>query len=204
MFAILHAFLLWHEVWRGGKVRLACDNLSVVDAINKHSIKGPVIVPLQWIFLIAAVYDIQILPFWIPSEENMVADAASHYDYKKLANLGLQASHNLPQPSLLRQKLHSFFTTPSLRILNEDTAKSSELTSPSIDNTVTLSTHLPLKRHHTGLLKSCLPSNLQLRNPTLASSNPSMSRRECQLLHSKTHVSTSSFKMENRFMEKVP
>jgi len=47
MFAILHAFLLWHEVWRGGKVRLACDNSSVVDAINKHSIKGPAIVPLQ-------------------------------------------------------------------------------------------------------------------------------------------------------------
>src|SRR5216110_1829745 len=60
MFTILHAFLLWYKVWRGGKVHLACDNLSVVDAINKHSIKGPVIVPLQWIFLIAAVYDIQI------------------------------------------------------------------------------------------------------------------------------------------------
>src|SRR6266496_5722796 len=122
MFTVLHAFLLWHEVWRGGKVHLACDNLSVVDAINKHS----VIVPLQWIFLIAAVYDIQILPFWIPSEENMMADAASHYDYKKLANLGLQVSHNLPRPPLLRQKLHSFFTTPSLRALGEDTVKSSE------------------------------------------------------------------------------
>ena len=101
MFAVLHAFLLWHETWRGGKVRLACDNSSVVDAINKHSIKGPAIVPPQQIFLIAAVYDIQILPFWIPSEENIVADAASRYDYKKLANLGLQASHDLPRPSQL-------------------------------------------------------------------------------------------------------
>ena len=63
MFAILHAFLLWHEAWRGGIVHLAYDNSSVVDAINKHSLKGPVIIPLQWIFLIAAVFDIQILPF---------------------------------------------------------------------------------------------------------------------------------------------
>jgi hypothetical protein len=62
MFAILHPFLLWHEVWRGGKVHLACDNSSVVDVINKHTIKGPAIVPLQRIFLIAAVYDMQILP----------------------------------------------------------------------------------------------------------------------------------------------
>jgi hypothetical protein len=78
-----------------GKVRLACDNSSVVDVINKHFIK---------------VYDIQILQFWIPSEENIVADAASRYDSKKLANLGLQVCHNLPR---LRQKLHSFFTSPS-------------------------------------------------------------------------------------------
>src|SRR5436190_9825779 len=115
MFAILHTFLLWHEVWRGGKVRLACDNSSVVDALNKHSIKGPAIVPLQRLFLIAAVFDIQILPFWIPSEENMVVDAASRFDHRKLANLGLQVSQDLPRPTLLRQKLHSLFTTPLLQ-----------------------------------------------------------------------------------------
>ena len=114
MFAILHAFLLWHETWRGGVVWLACDNSSVIDPLNKHSIKGPAIVPLQRIFLIAAVYDIQILPFWIPSKENMVADAASRFDYAKLANLGLQVCQTLPRPALLRRKLHSFFTTPSL------------------------------------------------------------------------------------------
>src|SRR5947207_2744291 len=38
MFAILHAFLLWHESWWGGLVRLACDNAAIVDATNKHSI----------------------------------------------------------------------------------------------------------------------------------------------------------------------
>src|SRR5437762_3388289 len=131
MFAVLHAFLLWHEVWRGGKVRLACDNSSVVDGINKHSIKGSAIVPLQRIFLIAAIYDIQIFSFWISFEENIVANAASRYDYKRFANLGLHISHNLPRPSQLRQKLHSFFTISSLQALDEDTKKSSELTSPS-------------------------------------------------------------------------
>src|SRR5438552_17938910 len=193
MFAILHAFLLWHEVWRGGKVRLACDNSSVVDAINKHSIKGPAIIPLQPIFLIAAVYDIQILPFWIPSEENIVADAASRYDYKRLANLGLQVSHDLPRPSQLRQKPHSFFTTPSLRALGEATTKSSEHTSPSVDNIIILPTPRPSKRYHTGLLKSCPLSNLPPRNPISALSSPSMLKMDCQSLHSKIHASTSSF-----------
>src|SRR5216110_472406 len=126
-----------------------------------------------------------------------MVDAASCYDYKKLANLGLQVSHNLPRPSHLRQKLHSFFTTPSLQALGEGTVKSSETTSPSVDNIVTLPTHLPSKRYHTGLLKSCPPSNQQLQNPISAPSSLSMSKPECQLLQSKTHASTASFKEEN-------
>jgi len=77
MFAVLHAFLLWHQLWRGGSVRLACDNAVVVDAINKRSIRGKTLRPLQSILLIAAVFDITLFAFWIPSEENIVADAAS-------------------------------------------------------------------------------------------------------------------------------
>src|SRR5437762_1057883 len=77
MFAILHAFLLWHESWRGELVRLACDNAAVVDATNKHSIKGETIKPLQSILLIVVVFDISLLAFWIPSKENMMGHAAS-------------------------------------------------------------------------------------------------------------------------------
>jgi hypothetical protein len=160
MFALLHAFLLWHEEWVGGTVRLACDNSGVVDAINKHSIKGPAILPLQRIFLIAAVFDIQILPFWIPSEENIIADAASRYDHKKLANLGLQVSLNLPRPAALRRKLLSFFTTPSLQALGKTTTKSSRITSHSVNSTATVPIRPPSKQYHTGLLKSCPVSNL--------------------------------------------
>ena len=47
MFAVLHAFLLWHDWWCGGRVRLASDNTAVVDAINKRSIRGLTIRPLQ-------------------------------------------------------------------------------------------------------------------------------------------------------------
>ena len=35
------------NLWHGGTVCIACDNSAVVDTINKHSIKGPAIVPLQ-------------------------------------------------------------------------------------------------------------------------------------------------------------
>ena len=65
MYAILHAFVLWHKDWANGRVRLACDNSVVVDAIHKRSVAGPAIRPLQTILLIAAVFDIDLVPFWI-------------------------------------------------------------------------------------------------------------------------------------------
>ena len=131
-----------------------------------------------------------------------MADAASRYDYKKLANLGLQVSH--PRPSQLRQKLHSFFTTPSLQAHGEGMVKSSEHMSPSVNNIITLPIRPPLKRYHTGLLKSCHPSNLQLQNLISAHSSLSISKLECQLPHSKTHASTLSFEEDNDCMENVP
>ena len=202
MFAILHAFLLWHEIWRGGSVRIACDNSSVVDAINKCSIKGPAIVPLQRIFLIAAVSDIQIFPFWVPSEENMVADAASRFDYMKLANLRFQVSRDLPRPALLRRKLHSLLTTPSLQAQDGTTGKSSQLTSLSAGNIATTHSQLPSNRYRAGLLNSSPPLNPRPQNPILGLSNPSTFEPQNRLLHLRMNASTSSSKEQNVFMEK--
>jgi hypothetical protein len=69
--------LLWHKDWANGRGHLACDNSTVVDAIHKCSIAGPAIHPLQTILLIAADFDIDLVPFWNPLEENIVADPAS-------------------------------------------------------------------------------------------------------------------------------
>jgi hypothetical protein len=203
MFAVLHAFLLWHEAWRNGKVRLACDNTSVVDAINKRSIRGPAIIPLQRIFLIAAVYDIEILPFWIPSGENVVADAASRQDYKKLADLGLQVSPERPRPSDLRRKLHSFFTTPSLRALGKDTIKSFEDLNHSVNDMNTLPTQPPSKQFHIGSPRYYPPSSQQLPDPMSVRSDPSTLRLDYQLPRSKTHVLNSLFVEEGESTAKA-
>jgi hypothetical protein len=76
-----------------------------VDAINKCSIKSPAILSLHRILFVATVSDIHVVPFWVPSEENMIADAVSCYDYKRLADLGLQVSR-LPKPAELHWKLN--------------------------------------------------------------------------------------------------
>jgi hypothetical protein len=89
MFAVLHPFILCHKEWAGGRIRLACDNTVVVNAINKRSVKGETIRALQTILLIAVVFDIEIMAFWVPSEENIVADAASRHDLKNYASVNV-------------------------------------------------------------------------------------------------------------------
>jgi hypothetical protein len=134
MYAVLHSFLLWHESWT---VHLACDNIVMVDALNNHSINGASLQPLQSILLVATVYDTAIQVFWIPSEENKVADAASRFDYKRLADLGLQISHcqlHL-KASTLRQNLNSSFTTPSLHQPVTPITTQEDTTSSSVEST---------------------------------------------------------------------
>ena len=176
MFAVLHAFLLWHDLWCGGRVRLASDNTAVVDSINKRSIKGPAIHPLQRILLIAAVFDIELLAFWIPSEENRVADAASRHDHEKLANLGLQVSQNFPSAKTLRQKLNSFLATRSHRQLATAEPKSATPMNRSAENMDTQLSLPPLSPSPTGQPSSCGQPNRTRPRATSPPSAPSTTK----------------------------
>ena len=175
MFAILHAFLLWHNLWANGRIRIASDSSVIVDAINKRSIKGPAIRPLQSILLVAAVLDIDLMAFWIPSEENMVADAASRFDFKKLAELGFQVSspdHPNPSMSSLHQKLRSFFTTQSLPLPGEVTTLHANPTNSSARIMAIHHSLPPSPRLHIGQPNSCKRSNQTPPRATLMQSAP--------------------------------
>jgi hypothetical protein len=54
MYSILYAFASWSDQWENKKVIIFCDNTGVVHGINKHTIRGKAIEPLQTIFLLAA------------------------------------------------------------------------------------------------------------------------------------------------------
>ena len=59
VYAILFAFARWGQ-WRGKMVMVMCDNSAIVSSLNSRSIKGEAIDPLQLIFLIETLYDIEI------------------------------------------------------------------------------------------------------------------------------------------------
>ena len=112
-FAVLIALTLWGEKFRGCRLRVLCDNEAVVVGLNKRSIRGRTIHVIQQIFLVLALYDIEVEAQWIPTEENKAADALSRF--KRLTNwMGDQFSNyeiHLDASAVLRklrQELLSF------------------------------------------------------------------------------------------------
>jgi hypothetical protein len=207
MFAILHAFVLWHKEWAGGRLRLACDNSTVVQAVRNKSVRGEPIQPLQTILLIAAVFDIEIFIFWIPSEENIVADAASRHDFKKLANLGFQASaiHRAQDTrmSTLRQKLFSFLTTRSPLPQERTMTPLAHPTNPSAGSTATRPFPHLSNRSRTGLRTSCVKPNPQRPKATSAPSAPHISSLGTIPPHSTISGLILSSEVESGSMERV-
>jgi len=173
MFAVLHALTLWHKEWIHGSLTVVSDNTTVVNALNKRSVRGPSLRPLRTILLIAAVLNIEIKARWIPSEENAIADAASRHDFKKLANLGFKAQvqelRNKPSAAIkmsdLRRQLNDFFNSHGHQPQTKTTRPSEELTSHSAQ--VATSSHT---------------RQLSLRSPT---GSPQISQHPSKQLQSK-------------------
>jgi hypothetical protein len=119
LFAILYAFAEWSEQWSNARAIIFCDNTAIVGGINKRTIRGAAIDPLQTLFLLAARGNIEVSAVWVPSEANALADALSRFDKKKIANLvGEQLANSLlrRQNSAIMSKIsrlmqHSTSTT---------------------------------------------------------------------------------------------
>jgi len=116
-YAVLYALASWGEELSGSQVTIMCDNEAIVHAINKRTVRGDAINPLQLIYLTAALYNIKIISCWLSSEENWIADALSRFQVSRLANHQLDKLFNLHRrhdgsPMFrLRQKLQHFYGT---------------------------------------------------------------------------------------------
>jgi hypothetical protein len=210
MYAVLYAFLMWHPHWENGELLVHCDNDTVVDAINKRSIRGPTITPLQTLLLIAALFNITISAIWIPTASNSIADALSRHDFKRLANLGFQDydHHNIrnsePQApvTILRQKLRSLSNKVSQSPPEKDTTSLSPNTHYSQPPTATTSSP---QLSHQSPLGSPISSNLSKPKPpkaTSAQSKTTMSNTNSR--KSTFPLSTKSSKAPNEFTTRTP
>jgi hypothetical protein len=83
MMAALKAIELWGpQLLEGKRLYLFIDNTAVVGGLTKHSIRGEAMAPLRKLLLLAAAWDIELAPRWIPTQENTLADALSRHEWR--------------------------------------------------------------------------------------------------------------------------
>jgi hypothetical protein len=99
MLAILAAFRRWGKSITGHEVYLYCDNTAVVCALRRKTTRGRLMQALRKVLLSAALLDVLIVPTWLPSKDNFLADALSRFDQRRIADYAPQLK--LPQRTLL-------------------------------------------------------------------------------------------------------
>ena len=91
--AVHHAVKLWLTRLQGSRLILHCDNNACVYGLQKASIRGPAMAPLRDIAMLLAKYDIHLIPQWIPTKANQLADELSRFQYRKIADTYPQLRH---------------------------------------------------------------------------------------------------------------
>ncbi len=93
MTAILHAIRLWIGKLHGTRLVLHCDNEDCVHGLRKSTMRGPAKAPLRKIAMLIASHDILLIPTWIPTKANQLADDLSRFRYRKIADRFPQLNH---------------------------------------------------------------------------------------------------------------
>ena len=90
MIAVLVALRTWAPQLAGCHLQLFCDNTAVVSGLRRKTSRGRLMTVLRRTLLLAARFDIEIEPQWIPSGENCLADALSRFETNRIKLLAPQ------------------------------------------------------------------------------------------------------------------
>jgi hypothetical protein len=135
--AALKAIELWGpQILEGKRLFLFIDNTAVVGGLTKHSIRGEAMAPLRKLLLLAAALDVELVPRWIPTSENTLADALSRHEWRKIADISpmlTQAALRTPP-----QRPPSLTTLPTLPQAGTVTSLSSAAPPPAISGGVSV------------------------------------------------------------------
>ena len=88
--AVEQGLLRWGSQWKGGRVALYIDNRAVVHGIENQTIRGKTMDVLHRCLLLASKNDLELSPHWIPTGDNILADALSRFDRGRIANIAPQ------------------------------------------------------------------------------------------------------------------
>ena len=92
MKAVLHAIQLWLDRLYGSRLILHCDNDVCIHGLQKSFIRGSAITLLRSIAMLLAIYDIYLVPVWIPTKANQLVDCLLRFQ-RKIADAYPQLGH---------------------------------------------------------------------------------------------------------------
>jgi hypothetical protein len=87
MDAIHHAFVTWDDSWSKKRVTIYTDSTTWYRGLQKQTLNSSAFMPLRQTLLLAAQFDIVLVPIWIPGYSNILADALSRFDFGRIANI---------------------------------------------------------------------------------------------------------------------
>ena len=87
MEAIHRAFSIWGPSWSKKTVKVFTDNTTCQRGLQKQTLYEAAFKPLRQTLLLAAQFDILLVPVWIPGHTNTLADALSRFDFEHIANI---------------------------------------------------------------------------------------------------------------------
>ena len=80
MLNILVAFKLFAKFWQNQKIRVRCDNLTVIQVLSSGKARDAFLGACEWnVWLIAARHDIDVVYSHVPGRENVVTDLLSRW-----------------------------------------------------------------------------------------------------------------------------
>lgn len=108
LFPIVVAADLWGHRWNSKRILLHCDNQAVVNILQKGRSRKPRINKLmRHLTLSAAQNNYLIIPRYIPTKENVIADALSRFNFQRFRRSAPNADC---QPTEVPDKLYALLT----------------------------------------------------------------------------------------------
>ena len=111
-FPIIVAAVVWGRFWRGSTVCCYCDNVAVVEVLNRQAAKEELLChQLRSLFFISAKFDFDIVARHTPGVDNVAADALSR---NMMSTFRLQVPSAALMPEPIPPSLTLSLGTPAL------------------------------------------------------------------------------------------
>ena len=102
LFAVVVAAATFGSHWAGKRILLHCDNMCVVEVVNKGSCRSDYMMDLlRKLFFICAKCDFEISLCYINTTVNTVADALSRLQFVRFRQLAPHADKYMTMPVLI-------------------------------------------------------------------------------------------------------